>query len=75
HIGHELDDYGAPAFTKDGLPKLGMRGHDVEEFIGVVRRYGASEDVQRMIDAAKGAPEVAKYNIARACGTCLLKAA
>ncbi|MBY0238475.1 MAG: hypothetical protein K2X55_04100 [Burkholderiaceae bacterium] len=75
HIGHELDDFGAPAFTKDGLPKLGMRAHDVEEFIGVVRRYGASEDVQRMIDAAKGAPEVAKHNIARACGTCLLKAA
>jgi hypothetical protein len=75
HIGQELDEFGSPAFTKDGMPKLKMRGHDVEEFIGVVRRYGASEDVQRMIDAAKGAPEVAKLNIARACGTCLLKAA
>ena len=52
-----------------------MRAHDVEEFVGVVRRYGASEDVQRIIDAAKTAPEVARINIARACGTCLLKAA
>lgn len=75
HIGQEQDEFGAPKFTKDGLPKLCMRGHDVEEFVGVVRRYGASEDVQRIIDAAKGAPEVAKINIARACGTCLLKAA
>ncbi len=75
HIGQEQDEFGGPAFTKDGLPKLCMRGHDVEEFVGVVRRYGASEDVQRIIDAAKGAPEVAKINIARACGTCLLKAA
>lgn len=75
HIGQELDDYGSPAFTKQGMPKLGMRGHDVEEFIGVVRRYGASPDVQRLIDAAKGAPEAGKHNIARACGTCLLKAA
>jgi hypothetical protein len=75
HIGHANDDFGQPAFTKGGLPKLGMRAHDVEEFVGVVRRYGASKDVQRLIDAAKNAPEVAKLNIARACGTCLLKAA
>jgi hypothetical protein len=75
HIGHTMDEFGAPAFTKDGLPKLSMRAHDVEEFVGVVRRYGASADVQKMIDAAKTTPEVAKLNIARACGTCLLRAA
>jgi hypothetical protein len=76
HIGHLNDEYGQPAFYKDsGLPKLGMRAHDVEEFVGVVRRYGASQDVQRMVDAAKSAPEVAKLNISRACGTCLLRAA
>jgi hypothetical protein len=75
HAGQEKDEFGQPAFTKDGLPKFAMRSHDVEEFIGVVRRYGASADVQRLIDAAKGAPEAGKHNIARACGTCLLKAA
>jgi hypothetical protein len=52
-----------------------IKGHDVEEFVGVVRRYGPGADVQRLIDAAKAPPEVAKLNIARACGTCLLKAA
>lgn len=75
HIAHKLDKYGALAFTQDGMPKLEMRGHDVEEFVGVVRRYGASNDVQQLIDAASRPPEVAKINIARACGTCLLKSA
>lgn len=75
HAAQERDEFGSPAFTKDGMPKLMIKGHDVEEFVGVVRRYGAGADVQRLIDAAKGAPEVAKLNIARACGTCLLKVA
>lgn len=75
HIAQKLDKYGAPAFTQEGLPKLEMRGHDVEEFVGVVRRYGASHDVQQLIDAASRPPEVAKINISRACGTCLLKLA
>lgn len=75
HIAHKLDKYGAPAFTQDGMPKLEMRGHDVEEFVGVVKRYGASNDVQQLIDAASRPPEVAKINISRACGTCLLKSA
>lgn len=75
HIAQATDQYGAPKFTKDGMPKLEMRGHDVEEFIGVVRRYGASEDVQQLIEAASRPPEVAKINISRACGTCLLKSA
>lgn len=75
HIAQATDEHGAPKFTQEGLPKLQMRGHDVEEFVGVVRRYGASEEVQQLIDAASTPPEVAKINIARACGTCLLKSA
>ncbi|MCC9162855.1 hypothetical protein LNA76_05885 [Alcaligenes sp. MMA] len=75
HIGHSQDEFGSPKFIKEGLPKLAIRGHDVEEFIGVVRRYGASADVARMVDTAKQAPEVEGINISRACGTCLLRAA
>ncbi|MCO8166845.1 hypothetical protein NJC40_03510 [Pseudomonas sp. 21LCFQ02] len=75
HVAHKPDKYGAPAFTKEGVPKLEMRSHDVEEFIGVVRRYGASQDVQALIDAASKPPAVARINISRACGTCLLKSA
>jgi hypothetical protein len=78
HIGQEQDEFGSPAFTKDGLPKLFIRGHDVEEFVGVVRRYGVGHPegtLAQLVAAANAAPEVAKINIARACGTCLLKAA
>lgn len=76
HIAQDTDEFGAPKFYRDsGLPKLCMRGHDVEEFVGVVRRYGASSDVQDIIDAASQPAEVAKINIARACGTCLMKLA
>jgi len=75
HIAQDTDEFGAPKFTRDGQPKLCMRGHDVEEFFGVVRRYGASADVQEIIDAASQPAEVAKINIARACGTCLMKLA
>jgi hypothetical protein len=75
HLAHELDEFGSPKFTKDGLPKIALRGHDVEEFVGVVRRYGASPEVARMVEAAKQSPEAGNINIARACGTCLLRAA
>ena len=75
HIAQATDQYGAPKFTQEGLPKLEMRGHDVEEFVGVVRRYGASPQVQELVDAANNPAEVGKMNISRACGTCLLKSA
>ena len=75
HIAQATDKYGQPAFTEEGAPKLKLRGHDVEEFVGVVRRYGASPDVQELVDAANKPAEVGKLNIARACGTCLLKSA
>ncbi|WP_457265762.1 putative metallopeptidase [Pseudomonas sp. P5_C3] len=75
HIAQAKDQYGAPKFTQEGLPKLEMRGHDVEEFVGVVRRYGASPEVQALVDAANSPAEVGEMNISRACGTCLLKSA
>lgn len=75
HIRQKVDGFGAPKFNQEGMPVLELRGHDVEEFVGVVRRYGANQAVQEMIDAASKPPEVAKINISRACGTCLLKLA
>ena len=75
HIAHLTDEFGAPSFGKDGLPKLGLRGHDVEEFVGVVRRYGASKDVSALVDAANMPPEVGMTAIAHSCGTCLKVAA
>lgn len=75
HMTQKLNAEGEPQFTDEGQPKLKLRGHDVEEFVGVVRRYGASEGVKALVEAANNPPEVAKINIARACGTCLLKSA
>jgi len=75
HVGQEQDEFGSPKFTKDGMPRLALRGHDVEEFVGVVRRYGASTQVAQMVEAAKRPPTVSGASIAHACGTCLKAAA
>ncbi|RZZ85677.1 putative metallopeptidase [Pseudoxanthomonas winnipegensis] len=75
HIAQAKDQFGAPRFGRDGLPVLEIRGHDVEEFVGVVRRYGPSVEVQRMAEAAASGPEVARADVAHACGTCLQRAA
>jgi len=76
HIAQATDEFGSPKFNKEtGQPVLTLRGHDVEEFVGVVRRYGASREVQEMVDAANKPAEVAHLDVARACGTCLLKLA
>lgn len=77
HIAQELDQYGAPRFTKEGTPKLMLRGHDVGEFVAIVERYGVGapdSDVARMVEAAKKPPSVSRASIASACGTCLLRA-
>ncbi|EHK65285.1 hypothetical protein KYC_17362 [Achromobacter arsenitoxydans SY8] len=70
HIGHASDPYGAPAFDKLGRPKLRIVGHDVEEFLGVVAKYGPSTDVQRLAAAASAAPAASRLDIGRACGCC-----
>jgi len=75
HIAQATDEFGSPKFNKEGQPVLKLRGHDVEEFVGVVRRYGASVEVQEMVDAANKPAEVAHLNIARACGNCMLRLA
>ncbi|MFY1865616.1 putative metallopeptidase [Achromobacter xylosoxidans] len=71
HIGHAPDPYGAPAFDKQGRPKLRIVGHDVEEFVGVVARYGPTADVRRLVAAASAKPAVSTLSMARACGCCL----
>lgn len=76
HCGQERDVFGAPKFRKTGLPAFAIRGHDVEEFVGVVRRYGAdASGVRAMVDAANKEPEIANVHIAQACGTCRLRVA
>lgn len=74
HLAHLKDAFGAPAFTKDGRPKVGIKGHDVEEFVGVVRRYGVGapeSTLAQLVAAARKGAEVSDRAIAGGCGTCL----
>lgn len=76
HAGQAKDEFGAPKFTKAGQPKFAMRGHDVEEFVSIVARYGAAAShVEAMIEAGTRPPQIAPVHIAQACGTCNLRVA
>lgn len=47
YIAHKKDLYRTSSFNREtGMPKLTIQGHDFEEFIGVVSRYGANKSVQ-----------------------------
>lgn len=72
HAAQAIDEYGMPKFNRQsGLPVYAIRGHDVEEFVGVVERYGAEATrVQEMVRAANAGPTVAHAKIAMACGVC-----
>jgi hypothetical protein len=78
HCGQALDEYGSPAFTREGLPKYAILGHDAEEFVGVVRRYGvgaSAAGVAELVAAAQQRPEIAAARCEYVCGTCLRPAA
>lgn len=77
HCAQERDEFGQPKFNKNtGLPIFGMRGHDVETFIGVAARYGAVEPgVRELVDALNKPPLMTADMIGTACGTCLSRAA
>jgi hypothetical protein len=75
HCGQKLDGFGLPAFSmKDGRPKYAIKGHDVEEQVGIVRRYGAragAGDTLALTDASRHRPEIAAVEFAGGCGVCL----
>ena len=73
HIGVERDEDGEMLYSDmTGLPKHYLAGHDVEEFFGVVRRWGANESVQRLVEITKNAPFVPDVDISKCCGTCVI---
>lgn len=72
HCVQKLDHEGEPQTDIDGNPVFTIRGHDVEEFVGVVERYGmVGANVRRLVEAAQRQPSVAPGEISMACGTCL----
>lgn len=74
HAGQSLDGDGEPRINlQTGRPVFTIRGHDVEEFVGVVRRYGAGAAAGRTMELVKAAmeePEVDVATIIQMCGTC-----
>lgn len=72
HCGQQQDEFGMPKFSdSSGMPVFTMRGHDLEEFLGVVKRYGAySDQLQAFVAAASDHPSIDTSFIAQACGTC-----
>lgn len=71
HCAQNRDAFGAPRFTRYGLPIWTMRGHDVEEFVGVVRRYGSdAAGLRNLIEAAACQPQIGRAAVAHLCGSC-----
>lgn len=76
HCGQDIDEHGNPRFDRYGMPVYAMRSHDIEQFVGVVARYGAdAAGVRALVEAARTGPGVQDGAIALACGTCGMKRA
>ncbi|MCH8135392.1 MAG: hypothetical protein IIB77_05365 [Proteobacteria bacterium] len=79
HCAQATDEFHMPKFNKvTGDPSYCIRGHDIEEFVGVVRRFGiqaAAGEAVEFVIAASQKPEIASAALAQACGTCLRLAA
>jgi hypothetical protein len=77
-VEHELYHCALKHITTKGVPVWGIRGHDVEEFVGIVARYGvgaAAGDTVKLVEAARAKPTIAPAHIEGVCGTCLRLAA
>lgn len=76
HCAQKVGEYGPRYDSQTGEPLWCIRGHDVEQFVGVVRRYGAdAAGVRALVDAANQKPLLPAGEIALGCGTCLKVAA
>lgn len=73
HIGVQRGDDEEIIYSiQTGLPKHYLASHDVEEFFGVVKRWGASESVKRLVNIAQNPPFVPDLDVSKCCGTCAI---
>jgi len=79
HCGQRLDEFGMLKFDRDtGKPLFTIRGHDVEEFVSVVERFGieaAGDSAVDLVIAAGNKPKIGPARVGIACGTCELRVA
>lgn len=72
HAGQKIDEYGNPCFsTNTGEPLFAIKGHDFEEFVGVVNQFGATSNALRAAaEAIMAGPLIDDGQIEIACATC-----
>jgi hypothetical protein len=72
HAAQDTDQFGMPKFSAStGRPVFTIRGHDVQEFTSIVRRYGAdAAHVREFIEAAQSKPLIGTVAVSHACGVC-----
>lgn len=72
HASQAIDGWGLPKVSAQmGRPVFELKPHDVEQFVSVVRRWGAAASgVEALVAAAKKPPEIALATIGFGCGTC-----
>ncbi len=66
HCGQEPAEFGAPKFKMSGEPVFRIRGHDMEEFVGVVARYGIGAAARKTADLVRPAnrgPQISEARI------------
>lgn len=62
HCIHKENGLGEPLFDENERPRWGLKGHDVEEFTAVVRRYGAwNADLEYFLQAAQSHAREARF--------------
>ena len=73
HAGQDTDAFGMPKFSNEtGLPIWTTKAHDIEEFLGVIDRYGSvSPQLAAAAQMVNRGPKIAYAEIKNACGTCL----
>lgn len=68
HCAQAFDAFGGPRFDREGLPVWTMRAHDVEEFVGVVRRYGTwSSELKALSEVMERGQTIARAKIEGIC--------
>lgn len=77
-VEHEMYHCRLLGFTSKGIPMWTLVGHDVEEHVGIVARYGpgaAAGQTLALVEAARRKPLIARARIDGVCGNCLRLAA
>lgn len=76
HCAQDTNEFGQPKFSREtGKPLFAIKGHDVEQFYGVVARYGLDRETKALLELANNQPALPDAILESACGTCQRAAA